>query len=209
MHALTIHIFRTVRRTLSPEAARELLLSERPSSLDAWTEALSRYMPHTIARTLLLGAVADWCVAQTNAEQVLQTLAEVDHRLVVWAACACAETTLKYVPKEESHLRIALELGRDWVRGKATPEQCIEAGLELDKVGPEEHPQMEFSVYPLYYAVRAIAFAVSGVCYPTDAEYVPEAAAFAANPRSETLGLRALCKTIHDAVLTLPTAREE
>ena len=46
---------------------------------------------------------------------------------LVLAACACAETALKYVPEGEERPRIAIETARKWARGKATLEQVKEA----------------------------------------------------------------------------------
>ena len=42
---------------------------------------------------------------------------------VVLAACACAETALKYVKKGEDRPRKAIETARAWVRGEATTAQ--------------------------------------------------------------------------------------
>ena len=39
---------------------------------------------------------------------------------VVLAACACAETTLKYIPEGEGRPRKAIETARRWARGEAT-----------------------------------------------------------------------------------------
>jgi hypothetical protein len=42
------------------------------------------------------------------------------HQQVVLAACACAETALKFVPKGEDRPRKAIETARRWATGKAT-----------------------------------------------------------------------------------------
>ena len=42
---------------------------------------------------------------------------------VVLAACACAETALKYVPAGEDRPRKAIETARAWVHGEATIAQ--------------------------------------------------------------------------------------
>ena len=44
----------------------------------------------------------------------------VDQRLIVWAACDCAESVLHYVPSGEHRPRIAIETARRWVAGDAT-----------------------------------------------------------------------------------------
>jgi hypothetical protein len=45
-----------------------------------------------------------------------------DRKPVVWLACQCARTTLKYVPKNEKRLQIAIETTERWCQGKATIE---------------------------------------------------------------------------------------
>ena len=44
----------------------------------------------------------------------------VDQKLVVLAACACARTALKYVPKGERRPLVAIETTEAWARGEAT-----------------------------------------------------------------------------------------
>jgi len=43
-------------------------------------------------------------------------------RQIVLAACACAETALKYVKPGEDRPRVAIETARAWVRGDASVE---------------------------------------------------------------------------------------
>jgi len=47
----------------------------------------------------------------------------VDRKTLVLAACACARTSLKYVPEGEDRPRIAIETAEAWTRGEATIEQ--------------------------------------------------------------------------------------
>jgi hypothetical protein len=42
---------------------------------------------------------------------------------VVLAACACAETALKYVPKGEDRPRLAIETARKWAHGETTLQE--------------------------------------------------------------------------------------
>ena len=42
------------------------------------------------------------------------------HQQVVLAACACAETALKYAPAGETRPAEAIEIARKWTRGEAT-----------------------------------------------------------------------------------------
>ena len=45
---------------------------------------------------------------------------DVDRRLLVRAACACARTALPHVPPGEDRPRLAIELAEAWCNGRAT-----------------------------------------------------------------------------------------
>ena len=47
--------------------------------------------------------------------------------LVVLAACACARTTLRYVPTDENRPRVAIETAERWARGAATSAEVRSA----------------------------------------------------------------------------------
>ena len=49
----------------------------------------------------------------------------VDDRLIVLAACACARTVLKYIPKEDRTPLIAIETAEAWAMGEATEVELI------------------------------------------------------------------------------------
>ena len=51
---------------------------------------------------------------------------------LVLAACACAETALKYVKAGEDRPRVAIETARKWVRGEATLEEVRTAAYAAD-----------------------------------------------------------------------------
>jgi hypothetical protein len=51
----------------------------------------------------------------------------VDRRILVLAACDCAEPALVHVPAGEDRPRIAIETTRPWARGEATIEEVREA----------------------------------------------------------------------------------
>jgi hypothetical protein len=55
--------------------------------------------------------------------------AGVDRRLVVLAACDCAEPALEYVPDGEDRPRQAIEVTRAWCRGEAELEDVRAAAL--------------------------------------------------------------------------------
>lgn len=56
---------------------------------------------------------------------------EVDRRLIVRAACACARPGLKFIPKGELRPRIAIETAERWVRGNATIEEVRAAAATV------------------------------------------------------------------------------
>src|ERR1700678_1155317 len=49
------------------------------------------------------------------------------HQQIVVAACDCAETALRFVPKGEDRPRVAIETTRKWARGGATLDEVMEA----------------------------------------------------------------------------------
>jgi hypothetical protein len=56
----------------------------------------------------------------------------VDRKLVVLAACDCAELALKHVPAGENRPREAIETARAWTRGEANIEQVRDAAAAAD-----------------------------------------------------------------------------
>ncbi len=49
---------------------------------------------------------------------------------IVLAACACAATALKYVPKGEERPKKAIQTARAWAKGKATIEEVWAAAAD-------------------------------------------------------------------------------
>lgn len=58
----------------------------------------------------------------------------VDRRLVVEAACDCAETALVHVPAGEDRPRLCIETARAWCRGEATLDEVLAAAGRADEV---------------------------------------------------------------------------
>lgn len=88
--------------------------------------------------------------------------AGVDRRLVVLAACDCAETALVHVPAGEEQPRIAIEAARRWVRGEVSTEE------------------MRAAVYDVRAAYDACSVHDAASAYATTAAY-DAAAAYAAS----------------------------
>jgi hypothetical protein len=90
---------------------------------------------------------------------------------VVLAACACAETALRFVPWGERRPAEAIRIARAWTRGQATQFQARVAA--------------EGATYPgdaVYCAEDVAAFAAG------DAAYAAQAAAYVAGTLSSSLG---------------------
>ena len=51
----------------------------------------------------------------------------IDRKIIVAAACDCAELALKYVPKGEDRPREAIETARKWIKGEATLKEVRNA----------------------------------------------------------------------------------
>ena len=52
---------------------------------------------------------------------------DIDRKLIVLAACDCAETALKYVPEGEDRPAKAIQTSRNWCAGTATEQDCRDA----------------------------------------------------------------------------------
>ena len=81
-----------------------------------------------------------WLAARSN----------VDKKLIVLAACDCAETALKYVPKGENRPAMAIQTSRNWCAGTATEQDCRNAAAAA-------------------YAAAAAAYAAAAAAYAADA----------------------------------------
>jgi nucleoid-associated protein YgaU len=67
-----------------------------------------------------------------RADWMLWLLARLheDRKSVVWLACQCARTSLKYVPKGEKRPRVAIEMTERWCRGEASIEDVRAAAAD-------------------------------------------------------------------------------
>ncbi|KKK78850.1 hypothetical protein LCGC14_2839430, partial [marine sediment metagenome] len=81
----------------------------------------------------------------------------VDRKLLVAAACDCAELAFPYVPSGEDRPRIAIETARKWIRGEATLKE-----------------------------VRAAAYAASDAAFASASSYAASDAADAASSASSS-----------------------
>jgi len=84
--------------------------------------------------------------------------AGVDRRLVVLAACDCAELALRWVPKGEERPRRVVNVARAWCRGEATSEQVKVDGDALWAAhwGTGAERGSFWSAWATVWAIRAI-----------------------------------------------------
>ena len=110
---------------------------------------------------------------------------------LVLAACACAETALKYVKAGEDRPRIAIETARKLVRGEATFQEVRDAAAA--------------AAYAAYAAAAAAAAAAYDAAAAANAAYDAYAYAAAAARREESrLAALKQCADIVRATIQLP-----
>ena len=99
----------------------------------------------------------------------------VDRKLVVLAACDCAETALKFVPAGEDRPRIAIETARKWASGEATAIKEVRADAA------DAYAAYAYAAYAdaAYAAYAAAAYAAAA--YAADAAAAYAAAAYASD----------------------------
>ena len=110
---------------------------------------------HTVWTTCERGDWLLWLASRMVGEPGWHTRQEV-----VLAACACAETVLKYVPAEEDRPQVAIETARKWARGEATNEEIIAALKAVNAALEATYAATYAAVYAVY-AVYAAANAAN------------------------------------------------
>jgi hypothetical protein len=73
------------------------------------------------------GWVTFWEGKKADATSLFRKCSAVDRRRIVLAACAVAESSLKYLPAGEKRPRVAIETARRWARGEATLKEVRDA----------------------------------------------------------------------------------
>jgi hypothetical protein len=109
-----------------------------------------------------------------------------DRKIVVLAACDCAELSLKHVPEGEDRPRKAIETARAWVRGEATLAQLKKASCAASAAAASAA-----------YAASCAAYAAS--CAAACAAYEAYAAAYAAYAAREDM-LKQCAKLIRQRI---------
>lgn len=133
----------------------------------------------------------EWCDSKPNATPAqlwatckrgdwmlwLAGAAGVDRRLLVLAACDCAETALKRVPKGEGRPAEAIRMARAWCAGKATLDEVKAAARAV------YYAAYASGASACYGAYAAAAYAYA---YADDAAANAHAIAFASSEAPAT-----------------------
>ncbi len=122
----------------------------------------------------------------------LAARAGVDRRLVVLAACDCAEEALVHVAAGEERPRRCIEVTRAWCRGEATIEQVREARRAADDAAAAA------AAYAAAYvaAAAAAAYADAAAAAADDAAAAAYAAADAAAVAARASSLAASARLV-------------
>jgi len=105
---------------------------------------------------------------------------DIDRKLLVLAACACARTALKYVPDGEDRPRIAIETAEAWVRGEATIDQVRSASYAAAYAAcaaNAANAAHAANAANAAYAANAASYAASLAAYAANAAHAADAAA--------------------------------
>ena len=148
-------------------------------------------------REAVAKALSDWALEQSDAREVLRTIARADRRIGVWLACASARTTLRYVPVGEDRPRLAIETAERWTRGDATESECIAAAdATYTAYVADAGADAAVAAYAAAYAAAA-AYSSAADAAAYSADYAARAATRAAAPSAEKY------RAIRDAELIL------
>ena len=126
--------------------------------------------------------------ASEDARELLRLLTYVDRKAAVKAACACARTTLKYIPPGEDRPLKAIQTAEAWTRGEVTEEDCRQAA---NAAASAARAAANAANAGAASAVRAAALAAYAAAYAAAcaraeaAAAANAAAAYAANAAAE------------------------
>jgi hypothetical protein len=131
-------------------------LAKQLEDLDACREARHWVGSKTLVTAWKTCKRGDWLLW-------LAARAGVDQRLVVEAACRCAEAVIGLVPEGEHRPIRAIETARAWIHGDASLEKVRSAADEASEEGDVFHSLHDqeacAAAYAAAYAAYAAAFA--------------------------------------------------
>jgi len=115
---------------------------------------------------------------------------EIDRKVLVLAACDCAEIVLKYIPEGEDRPRIAIETARKWCRGEATLEEVKFAACAAYDAAYDTAYDTAYdadAACTAYAAAYAAVYAADAACAAYDTAYDAACAAYDTASRKQTL----------------------
>jgi len=122
-----------------------------------WLRQNTDQAPYYLWRTCERGDWLLWLAAKL----------QIDRKLIVLAACDCAETALIFVPDDETRSRRAIETTRAWCEDKATLRQVERAADAADAAD---------AAYAAVYAASAADAAAAAARAAAHAAYAADAA---------------------------------
>ena len=129
-----------------------------------------------------------WLAARSN----------VDKKLIVLAACDCAETALKYVPKGENRPAMAIQTSRNWCAGTATEQDCRNAAADAAYAAYAAAAAAYAAAYAAAaadaYAYAYATYAAAAAAYAAAAADAADADAYAAAAAEKTI--KKLCANL-------------
>ena len=146
-------------------------LSTQLKKFDACTEGYEWAKGKTLTEAWSTCERGDWMLwyaAKVN----------IDRKLLVKAACACARLALKFVPDGEQRPRITIETAEAWTEGKASLNDVRTAAAAAYTAAYTAAD----AAYTAADAAYAAADAADAATYATDAAY---AATYAANAAAD------------------------
>ncbi len=150
----------------------------RLRSLGACTEAVERVEKQPNLYSAWRAIRADWLLW-------FAAKSGMDRKIVVAAACDCAETVLHLVPSCEDRPRVAIQAARKWIDGKATLKGVTAADASADAAyaayAAYAADAANAAAYASYAAYAASAASASYAAYAADAANAAAYASYAAS----------------------------
>lgn len=144
-------------RLVGPQVERIFVFdSARSAFVEAKTKRGSLVTKLTISMTSI------WEGDSLDASWMMRLSWKVDRRRLALAACACAETSLVFVPDYEDELRAALNTARSWAHGNATSEDARRAYDAISDVADDVSENVDAAARSAYGAVLS-ALAVAAM----------------------------------------------
>ena len=144
-------------------------LSTQLRKFDACTEGYEWAKDKTIEEAWSTCERGDWMLwyaAKIN----------IDRKLLVRAACACARLTLKSVPEGEDRPRIAIETAEAWTEGKASLEDVRTATYAANAADTAADAAADAAAHAAFAAAYVAADAAYAAAHAAHAAYAAYAA---------------------------------